>query len=372
MPQTKLSDVGLRSLPLPEKGTIDYWDLTLPSFACRVSQGGAKTFILKTYNSRRAIGRWPLVSLADARREAKRLLAEKTLGRIRPQSITVAKARELFLKEKEKARRARTVQDLKDRLDRHFDIPGQLGKVTHNQIVRRLDPIKTPQEFNAALRVGRTFFSWCTNRRYITENPTTGIERRSVSSRSRVLSDEELKSIWIACSETHKDMPEDYRIIVKLLILVGQRKTETAAIQRIFVSHNQRTLCLPDTLTKNKREHLVPLGRLALALLNPLLTRESILFPARGKSTLFNGWSKSKKALDLVSGITNWTLHDLRRTFRTIHARMGTPPHIAERLVNHISARSDVEDIYDRHTYLPEMALAMENYEHYLLQNVLP
>ncbi|MEY9633411.1 hypothetical protein ABIF66_001640 [Bradyrhizobium japonicum] len=61
--------------------------------------GRAKTFILKTYNSRRAIGRWPLISLAAARREAKRILAEKTLGRIQPQSITVAKARELFLKD---------------------------------------------------------------------------------------------------------------------------------------------------------------------------------------------------------------------------------------------------------------------------------
>lgn len=372
MPHIKLSDVGLRSLPLPPKGTVDYWDLTLASFACRVSQGGAKTFILKTYNSRRAIGRWPLISLAAARREAKRILAEKTLGRIQPQSITVAKARELFLKEKEKARRARTVQDLKDRLDRHFDIPGQLGKITHNQIVRRLEAIKTPQEFNAALRVGRTFFTWCTNRRYITENPTTGIDRRSVPSRTRVLSDEELKKVWIACSEPHKDMPEGYRTIVKLLILMGQRKTEVAGLGKANVSHNQKTVSLPGTLTKNKRDHELPVGNLTLSILAPLLTCNSLLFPARGRSTPFNGWSKSKKALDKASGVTKWTLHDLRRTYRTIHARIGTMPHIAERLINHVSSRSDVEDIYDRHTYLPEMALAMKNYESYLLQNVLP
>lgn len=69
---------------------------------------------------------------------------------------------------------------------------------------------------------------------------------------------------------------------------------------------------------------------------------------------------------------TKWTLHDLRRTYRTIHARIGTMPHIAERLVNRASSRSDVDDIYDRHTYLPEMALAMKNYEYYRLQNVLP
>ncbi|WP_439375788.1 tyrosine-type recombinase/integrase [Bradyrhizobium sp. DASA03120] len=276
------------------------------------------------------------------------------------------------MKEKEKARRARTVQDLKDRLERHFDILGKLGKVTHNQIVRRLEGIKTSQEFNAALRVGRTFFTWCTNRRYITENPTTGIERRSVPSRTRVLSDEELKRIWIACSEPHHDMPESYRTIVKLLMLTGQRKNEIAGVEKIYVSHNQKSICLPDTLTKNKRQHELPLGNIALSILAPLLTCDALLFPARGRATPFNGWSKSKKALDKVSGVGKWTLHDLRRTFRTIHARIGTPPHIAERLVNHISSRSDVEVIYDRHTYLPEMALAMENFERYILQHVIP
>ncbi|MEY9633408.1 integrase [Bradyrhizobium japonicum] len=99
--------------------------------------------------------------------------------------------------------------------------------------------------------MGRTFFTWCTNRRYITENPTRGIDRRSVLSRTRVLSDEELKKVWTACSEPHKDMPEGYRTIVKLLILTGQRKTEVAGLDKAHVSYNQKTVSLPGTLTKN-------------------------------------------------------------------------------------------------------------------------
>ena len=67
-----------------------------------------------------------------------------------------------------------------------------------------------------------------------------------------------------------------------------------------------------------------------------------------------------------MCGVRNRTLHDLRRTYRTIHAKIGTPPHIAERLVNHVSARSEMENVYDRHTYLPEMRLAVENYEKFL------
>ncbi|MFI4960306.1 MAG: hypothetical protein ACHP82_02495 [Hyphomicrobiales bacterium] len=64
--------------------------------------------------------------------------------------------------------------------------------------------------------------------------------------------------------------------------------------------------------------------------------------------------------------VTDWTLHDLRRTFRTMHAKIGTPPHIAERLVNHVGATSTVEKIYDRYTYMPEMKLAIKKYDAHL------
>jgi hypothetical protein len=74
--------------------------------------------------------------------------------------------------------------------------------------------------------------------------------------------------------------------------------------------------------------------------------------------------------MDEVVKIPHWTLHDLRRTYRTIHAQIGTPPHIAERLINHVSHRSEVEKIYDQYTYLPEMRAACRAYEAHL-QSVL-
>ena len=80
VPKIDLSDAGLRSFGTPQKGAVDYWDTKLPGFGCRVSQGGAKTFILKLHNSRKALGRYPLISLSEARTEAKRLLAERLLG----------------------------------------------------------------------------------------------------------------------------------------------------------------------------------------------------------------------------------------------------------------------------------------------------
>ncbi len=76
MPKTILNDIVLRSLaPLP-RGQFVAWDSKLSGFGCRVSQGGTKTFILKHRNRRITLGRYPVLSLADARNEAKRMLAE--------------------------------------------------------------------------------------------------------------------------------------------------------------------------------------------------------------------------------------------------------------------------------------------------------
>jgi hypothetical protein len=153
VPKINLNDLNLRSLKAPEKGQIDYWDSSFRegAFAIRLSQGGTKTFVLKIDNTRRAIGRYPLLTLSQARIEAKRLLAERTLGKIRPQSITFTAAKELFLAEKKKTRRARTHHNLKQRIDLHFKFSGQLSDFTHHELVRKLGKIKSNSEHDHAL-----------------------------------------------------------------------------------------------------------------------------------------------------------------------------------------------------------------------------
>ena len=102
------SDLYLKNLPAPEKGQKCYWDPKLPSFGLRVSQGGSKTFVLNRHKSLISIGRYGIVSLADARKEARTLLAEFTLGKVRPQSITYEKAVKLFIEDKKKGVRGST------------------------------------------------------------------------------------------------------------------------------------------------------------------------------------------------------------------------------------------------------------------------
>ena len=98
---------------------------------------------------------------------------------------------------------------------------------------------------------------------------------------------------------------------------------------------------------------------MACAILSNRIRQErpgDLLYQAVGSEKPFSGWSKCKKALDKLADIAPWTLHDLRRTFRTNLGRLKVRPDIAERLVNHISARTEMEETYDLYTYLPRNA----------------
>ncbi len=109
MANSALSDASIRSFKPPEKGQLKYWDEKLPTFGVRISQGGSKTSILNYRNNYISIGRFPIISLSEARTQARRLLAEFTLGKGRPQAITYEQAVEAFLKDRAEKARARTV-----------------------------------------------------------------------------------------------------------------------------------------------------------------------------------------------------------------------------------------------------------------------
>jgi integrase len=86
----------------------------------------------------------------------------------------------------------------------------------------------------------------------------------------------------------------------------------------------------------------------------------------------FAGWSKAKSLLDNVSGVSGWTLHDIRRTVATRLAEMGVAPHVIERLLNHTTGQiSGVAAIYNRARYLDEMRQALELWENHLTRAFL-
>ena len=71
-----------------------------------------------------------------------------------------------------------------------------------------------------------------------------------------------------------------------------------------------------------------------------------------GRVGHINGMSKSKARFDKIAGVFDWTLHDLRRTARTLMSRVGVSADIAERVLGH--TMEGIRGTYDWHVYADE------------------
>lgn len=366
----RLTDISVRALPPPAKGQKTYFDDTLPGFGCRVSQAGTRSFVLQHGRDRRltTIGRYPIISLSDARAEAKRILAENTLGRHKPQTITWDDALKIYFETCDQKNKPRTVRDYRRLLGRHFRFGStRVADITPQMINQRIDRLRnTVSEQNHALVAVKIFFRWATRRHYVEHSPCEGMQTIKRPTRNRVLSDTELRAVY----EAAERIGYPFGSIVQLCILTGQRRTEVAWLRRSYFDEDVVTL--PPSLTKNKREHVFPICGRARALVEGIAGEEDFLFPAQRGDGAFGGWSKRKALLDkdiATHGdtVAPWTLHDLRRTFSTNMAAIGTPPHITERLLNHISGTiSGVALIYNRFQYLGEMREAVATWDTHL------
>ncbi len=371
MPNAALTELTIRKLQPPATGQTTVWD-SVPGFGIRVSQGGAKTFIvLVGGGNRRSIGRFPIISLSHARTEAKRILAERTLGKHRAKSIPYDEAQKLFLAEcEQRVIRARTLSDYTRLLKKHFSLGRQqLSDITADDIGRRIDRIiDAPSERNHALVAVKVFLRWALKppRRYIAHNPCEGMVPIRRPSRRRVLTDREVAAVY----HTARQGEDSFSNIVALLILTGQRRGEIGALRREWINAKERTITLPASATKNGVEHTFPYGRAVASVLEWIPNEGDSFFPpsrshVRGKpTTTFNGWPKQKKAFDAACGVSDWTLHDLRRTFATNLAALGIAPHVVERLLNHATGSiSGVAAIYSRFQYMDEMRDAIARWE---------
>jgi integrase len=289
-----------------------------------------------------------VISLQDARREAKRLLAEYTLGKNQPITKSWRDAVDEYLEEVALRCRPATYESYKRHLNRQFRFGDtRMGQIAPHELHRDLDRLRDrPGEFHHAFCALRAFIRWAHRKHYFDRNPMERMKApKAPQARSRILTDDEIRRVWHAC-------PDDpFGRLVKLLILCGQRLGETSKITADMLGKD--TITLPAGITKNKREHSFPLPEMARPLFYDLT---------------YNGFGKGKARLDADSGVTGWTLHDLRRTFASGLAALGVSIPVIERLLNHMSGTfSGVVGVYQRYDFMPEMRDAIARWEAYLL-----
>ena len=344
--QKQLTDLTVQKLP---PGT--YHDTKTPAFGIRVGKNRRTWFCTHAVTRKRQpLGHYPAMSLAEARKRA--LVTLGSPMQEKPQ-LSFPDAVEAFLalpRWRPASKRVLT-SSLK-----HFTWKRNLDKITHEDVAQALDAIKGHSARAHALKDIRTFFNWCVPR-YLSQSPCTGLKMDAQPSRERVLTDDEVKAIWKASEGT-------FGTIVKLLLLTGQRKMEIGTLR--WSDLTDSTITIRAEVAKNGKDSVIPLGEFAKSLLPPK-TNGYLFRSAKDNDELYNGYTFHVKQLQKASGTSGWTIHDLRRTFATKHAELGTPIHVVEKLLNHVSGSlAGVAGVYNRYSYFSEMQTAVDNYEQFI------
>jgi len=381
VPRTALSDLSIRAAKTPPKSAVTLWDSVQPKLGLRVTPAGAKSFIYMVGTGRRKVlGRYPELSLKDARTRLTRLLAEKTLGVVPletpAEKMKVSAAIALYIErhcERISKDGSRYAYETKLLLNNYLGpkFNGHLlDGVSKSDIAAIIDKLSDePSEASHAFTAIRGFFSWCVDRGHSDKSPCDGLRAPpKPASRERVLAAAELKAIYLAAEGA--DFP--YGAVLQLLIITGQRRGEIAALRWVWIDEAEKTITFPASVTKNKLIHIVPYGDMGAEIIQAIPRSGDYLFPAKRErrkgrpASIMSGWGKLKAAFDKDCPIADWTLHDLRRTASTMWAEIGVPEHINDRLLNHITGgtkQSAVARVYNRYSYLAEKRDAIARWE---------
>ena len=366
----------------PGRAEVTYYDDDLRGFGVRARRGGKRSWVavyrIGNKVRRVTIGDATVVGPEEARAKARKVLASADLG-----EDVQAKRKE------EKAKAATTFGIVVDQYIKHYVERRQRPKTQHetkrylrtnwkglddlplHQIARR-DVAAILADIvadNGAISANRArialhgFFVWAMQQGIAEANPVAGTAAPAAErKRDRTLSNGEIRVIWTA-TET----PGHFNAIVRLLLLTGQRREEVGGMRWSELDLEKTLWSLPADRTKNSQMHDVPLSNAVLQILSrhPHRVDRDLVF-GKGKGS-FAGWSKAKARLDDDTGVTDWRLHDLRRTAVTGMAEIGIQPHVIEAIVNHSSGhKAGVAGIYNRATYAQEKRSGLERWAEYI------
>ena len=384
MPRLKLTKSAIDSLPASESDVV-YWDAGCPGFGLKVTPKGRKVFVV-LYRTAGAgsklrkytVGPYGRVTLHQARVAAQKIFTARLEGRDPAAEKSEAKRRlvvdqvedllETFIAQRLSQNRS---GDEIARLLRR-ELKAWVGKSIHEirkrdvvEVVTAVDQRGAPIAANKVLKSIKMFLRWCVGRAVLDQSPAEGVPSPSKEvSRDRVLDDGELVLIILAS----RKIGGSYGDIVEFLVLTGQRREEVGGLIWEELDLAQRVWTIPKSRTKNAKEHVVHLSEQALAVLKRAHQRGPVVFSLLG-SKPFQDFSRGKRELDRLSGVTGWRLHDLRRTCVSGMARLGVAPHVADKILNHRAGTiSGVAAVYQRHEFLRERREALERWGAHVTQ----
>jgi integrase len=370
----KLTQRRIEALECPPgKKDILVFDDEQAGLGCRVTSGGGKSFLAQYRHAgekrRIPLGSCSAISLADARIAARAIMGEAARGgdpaterkrKAANDALTVEALLEqweaLHLADRRERYRAEAVRALRIAFTNQLKTPA--AELSRSAVVRVLDSMAKAGKTAMASRTaayGQAAYGWAMKRGSIETSPFVNLPKAPVTRRERVLTDEELRAVWQATEE-----PGAFNRVVRLLLLTAQRREEVAGATWGEIAADLSAWTIPSARAKNGAAHLVPLSREAQAILSAAARGDgsSLIFP--GERGVFSGWSKSKDRLDQRSGVTGWTLHDLRRTAATGLQKLGVRIETTEAILNHVSgSRAGIAGVYQRYDWAAEKRTAL-------------
>jgi integrase len=379
MPRIRLTKSAIDGLPTSQSDVV-YWDAGWPGFGVKVTPKGRKVFVvlyraggagskLRKYT----IGPYGRVTLHQARIAAQKVFAAKLEGRDPAAEKREAKRRvvadrvedllESFIAQRlSQNRSGGEIARLLRREVGKIWIGRSIHEISKRDVVEVISAIEqrgTPVAANKTLKSIKTFLRWCVGRAVLDQSPAEGVPLPTKEvTRERVLNDQELAQVILAA----RVMDGPYGGIVELLALTGQRREEVARMTWNELDLAQRIWTLPKSRTKNAKEHVVHLSEQSMAVLKRADKKEPFVFSML-ETKSFQDFSRGKRSLDQLSGVTEWRLHDLRRTCVSGMARLGIAPHVADKILNHQAGTiSGVAAVYQRHEFLSERREALDRW----------
>ena len=392
MPKRTLNDRVIKSLKAAKLGQrYEVMDALVPGFGIRVTDKGAKTFILiarypgSENPTRRALGEYGELTLEQARVRARdwhtligrgidprEQVERQRLAEQRKRANTFAAVAEDFIEGKLPSERNGKSVELDIR--REF-IPAWGGRpVTEitpldvRAVVKRAKDRGAPYQAHALLATARRLFNWAIEQHAygLETSPCDRLKPKSIigerKARSRILSPDELRAVWKA-TET---MGYPFGPLLRLLALTGQRKSEVAHARWTEFDLEQKLWAVPAERMKAGAPHVVPLTAQVIEILKtlPRFERGDHLFSTSFGMTPVNGFSKAKAILDrklkqiIGKPVEPFVIHDIRRTMRTGLSALPIPDLVRELVIAH--SKPGLHKVYDQFAYLDEKRQALD------------
>jgi integrase len=249
----------------------------------------------------------------------------------------------------------------------------QVDSIRRSEIVQLLDEVENengPRMASLTLAYLRRAMNWHAARVDDFHSPIVrGMSRGVATKRDRVLTDDELRAFWRAA----EGWEHPFSRLLRFILLTATRREEAAGMR--WSELDGATWTIPAARYKTKVDFELPLSRAALDMLATAPRFGEIVFTTTGETGI-GGFSKFKAQFDaLMLGelrdaamkrgddtakmvLSRWTIHDLRRTARSLMTQAGVPPDHAERALGHVIG--GVRGVYDRHRYFEEKRQAFE------------